>query len=109
MPRLAQLYPNSAHVRDFGLASADDEPVWRQAAAEGFTIVTKDDDFRQRSFLRGPPPKVVWVRLGNCRTADIETTLRARSAEILAFGADAEAALLVLMPELPGETGQDAG
>lgn len=108
MPRLADLYPNSAHVRDFGLGSADDEPIWRHAAAEGFAIVTKDDDFRQRSFLRGPPPKVIWLRLGNCRTTDIEATLRARSAEVLAFGADAEAALLVLVREPSGESGQDA-
>ncbi|MBI2215693.1 MAG: DUF5615 family PIN-like protein [Candidatus Rokubacteria bacterium] len=107
--RLVDLYPNSAHVRDFGLAAADDEPVWRHAAAEGFAIVTKDDDFRQRSFLRGPPPKVVWVQLGNCRTAHVEATLRARSAEVLAFGADPQSALLVLTREPAGETGDDAG
>jgi hypothetical protein len=49
--RLADLYPDSAHVRDLGLAAADDEAVWEHAAARGFTIVTKDDDFRQRSVL----------------------------------------------------------
>ena len=35
---------------------------------EGYTIVTKDADFRQRSFLLGPPPKVIWIGLGNCST-----------------------------------------
>jgi predicted nuclease of predicted toxin-antitoxin system len=30
-------------VRDFGLAAADDEPVWRHAQTKGFTIVTKDE------------------------------------------------------------------
>ncbi|MGH7857159.1 MAG: DUF5615 family PIN-like protein [Candidatus Binatia bacterium] len=93
---LADVYPDSAHVRDFGLEADDDEPVWLHAKAEGFTIVTKDDDFRQRTFLRGSPPKVVWVRLGNCRTAEVEATLRSRAAEVLAFGADPDAALLVL-------------
>ncbi|MGH7572402.1 MAG: DUF5615 family PIN-like protein [Gemmatimonadota bacterium] len=106
--QLADLFPNSAHVRDFGLASAADERVWGHAVAEGFAIVTKDDDFRQRSFLRGPPPKVVWVRLGNCTTADIEKTLRAKYAEVHAFGADAEAALLVLTRE-PLRPQRDAG
>jgi len=100
--RLADLYPGSAHVRDVGLAASDDEPVWRHAAAGGFVIVTKDDDFRQRSFLHGPPPKVVWIRLGNCSTADVEGALRTRSAEVHAFGADPEAALLVLMRERLG-------
>lgn len=99
MARLADLFPDSAHARDLGLASARDEPVWERAAAEGFAIVTKDDDFRQRSFLRGPPPKVVWIRLGNCTTADVEDTLRARTEEMYAFGVDAEAAMLVLTRE----------
>jgi predicted nuclease of predicted toxin-antitoxin system len=94
--RLADLYPGSAHVRDFGLATADDEAVWAHAAAHGFTIVTKDDDFRQRSLLRGAPPRVIWLRVGNCRTADVEAVLRARQPDVLAFAADAEAALLIL-------------
>ena len=93
---LADLYPNSAHVRDFGLHSADDEAIWQHAAAANYTIVTKDDDFRQKSFLRGSPPKVIWVLLGNCRTADVEAVLRARYADILTFEEDGQAALLVL-------------
>ena len=94
--RLADLYPDSAHVRDLGLAAADDEAVWEHAAARGFTIVTKDDDFRQRSLLRGAPPRVIWLRLGNCRTADVEAVLRARVADVLAFARDPDAALLIL-------------
>ena len=46
----------------------------------------------QVSFLRGPPPKVIWIRRGNCTTADIEAFLRSSRTEILAFGAEAEAA-----------------
>ena len=59
-------------------------------------IVTKDDDFRQRGFVRGAPPKVIWVRLGNCTTDEVEAVLRARHTDIFAFGTDATAALLVL-------------
>ena len=53
--RLADLYPGSAHVREVGLARADDEAIWSLAASSGYVIVTKDDDFRQRSLLRGAP------------------------------------------------------
>ena len=88
-------------MRDLGLASADDEAVWARAAADGYAIVTKDDDFRQRSFLRGAPPKVIWVRLGNCRTADVEALLRARHADVEAFAADERAALLLLTRATP--------
>ncbi len=94
--RLTDLYPGSAHVREFGLEAADDEAIWALSASRGFTIVTKDDDFRQRSVLRGAPPWVVWLRLGNCRTSDVEAVLRDRYAEVREFVGDAEAALLIL-------------
>ena len=84
------------HVRDLGLATADDEQIWVHARDSGYLIVTKDDDFRQRSFLRGAPPKVLWTRLGNCSTADVERALRSRVAMILAFANDDTAALLVI-------------
>lgn len=99
-PRLVQvlrdLYPNSSHVREANLQAADDTLVWEHALAHGFAIVTKDDDFRQRSFLFGAPPKVIWIRLGNCTTAEVASVLRSRHRDILAFEADPAAALLLL-------------
>jgi predicted nuclease of predicted toxin-antitoxin system len=53
-------------------------------------------DFHQRAVLHGPPPKVVWIRLGNCTTKKIETLLRMRAADVKAFGEDKGAALLAL-------------
>lgn len=93
---LSEAFPGSAHVRQFGLESADDKAVWDHAAAHGFVIVSQDSDFHQRSFLFGHPPKVVWVRLGNCSTADVEALLRSCAPEILAFEKDDEASFLAL-------------
>lgn len=94
--RLADLYPDAAHVRDFGLERGDDEPVWAHAKSAGFMVVTKDDDFRQRSFVLGHPPKVIWVRLGNCSTSEVEAVLRGRHADLVSFDEDANAAFLLL-------------
>jgi predicted nuclease of predicted toxin-antitoxin system len=47
--------------------------------------------------VRGAPPKVIWVRLGNCTTDEVEAVLRARYPAVVAFGADSDAALFVLM------------
>jgi predicted nuclease of predicted toxin-antitoxin system len=94
--RLQDLYPGTAHVEDLGLGSSDDEAVWQGAKGEGYAIVSKDSDFHQRSFVFGHPPKVVWIRLGNCTTQDIEDILRDRSADLLAFDLDSEASFLVL-------------
>jgi len=93
---LADIYPESNHVREVGLQAASDEAIWDYAAEGGFSIVTKDDDFRQRSFLFGAPPKVIWVRLGNCTTAEIQAVLSDRHSDILEFEDDSTASLLVL-------------
>ncbi len=93
---LADVYPDSAHVRGVGLARAPDERVWQAAIDGGFLVVSKDADFHQRSFLRGHPPKVVWVRLGNCTTDQILELLRNRIKEIERFAADPEACFLAL-------------
>ena len=93
---LASEYPAAVHVRDVGLSAADDQVVWAYAAQHGLTIVSKDSDFQQRALLFGHPPKVIWVRLGNCATAAIAALLRARHGDVLAFEADPIAAFLVL-------------
>jgi predicted nuclease of predicted toxin-antitoxin system len=93
---LADVFPSSVHVRDVGLAAADDVTVWGYAAQHGFAIVSKDADFRQRSFVYGHPPKVVWLRAGNRSTAEIHAIIRAHLSDFAAFDADPTAALLVV-------------
>jgi predicted nuclease of predicted toxin-antitoxin system len=94
--RLADLFPDAAPVRNVNLHAADDRTVWEYARANGFAIVSKDEDFHQRSFLYGAPPKVVWVRLGNCTTTDIEQALRHHHTDLLNFDANEEGAFLIV-------------
>jgi predicted nuclease of predicted toxin-antitoxin system len=89
-------FPGSAHVRDVGLPASTDSAVWEYAAANGFAIVSKDTDFQQRALLYGFPPKVIWIRLGNCTTAAVETVLRSRLSDIQSFEADTMASFLIL-------------
>jgi predicted nuclease of predicted toxin-antitoxin system len=93
---LSSLYPNSVHVRDVNLHTEDDESAWNYAALHGFVLVSKDADFHQRSFAHGAPPKVIWIRLGNCRTNQIEALLHAYVQEVEAFTRDEEATFLAL-------------
>ena len=94
--RLADLLPDAVHARTINLHEADDHTVWGYARANGFAIVSKDEDFHQLSFLYGAPPKVVWVRLGNCTTADIEQALRRHHSDLLYFDANEEGAFLIV-------------
>ena len=94
--RLADLFPGSEHLRNINLHEADDRTVWEYARANGFAVVSKDEDFHQLSFLYGAPPKVVWVRLGNCTTADIEQAIRSHHADVLKFNDNEEGAFLIV-------------
>jgi predicted nuclease of predicted toxin-antitoxin system len=93
---LAAEFPGSDHVRNIGLAAASDTAVWAYAAANGLTIVSKDTDFQQRAARLGSPPKVIWVRLGNCSTAAVAALLRLRQPDLLVFEAHLGASFLAL-------------
>jgi predicted nuclease of predicted toxin-antitoxin system len=93
---LAEEFPGSVHVRELGLSAAADPVVWQYAAENGFLIASKDVDFQQRALLLGFPPKVIWVRLGNCSTADVERLLRSRMSDLIAFEADPTASFLAI-------------
>ncbi|MEO6243936.1 MAG: DUF5615 family PIN-like protein [Opitutaceae bacterium] len=94
--RLSDLFPGSDHVKNLGLTMSDDGMIWRHARDHGFTMVSKDSDFQQLSLFRGAPPKVVWLRVGNCPTRRIETLLRDHSVELHTFEADGLQSLLIL-------------
>lgn len=93
---LAPIYPGSLHVRDVALAPASDPAIWQYAREHGLVIVTKDEDFHRLSVLNGGPPKVIWIRLGNCSTDDIIRLLTERRSDIETFIADGEALVLAL-------------
>lgn len=85
-----------AHVRHRGLAAASDDEVWRFARENGLAIVTKDADFEELAILRGAPPKVVWLRLGNCSTSDVDQALRRHAGQIEAFLNSEDASIFVI-------------
>ena len=94
--RLADVFLGSAHVDRLGLGGATDRAVWEHARLNGFTLVSKDSDFNELSSLFGYPPKVVWVRRGNCTNSQIEQLLRGNSKNLERLWADPESGFLVL-------------
>ncbi len=93
---LRDSFPDSLHVRLLGKGGAADPIVWQLAREHGCLLVTKDEDFHRLSVLRGAPPKVVWLRTGNCATADIVRLLKDRADELLKFEAQGEVTFLEL-------------
>jgi len=73
--RLKNVFPHSSHVMFEELDAVDDLIIWNFAKENEFVIVTKDNDFNELSVLKGFPPKVIWLRTGNCRINQIEDML----------------------------------
>lgn len=97
LPRLlVDLFPDSVHVRAIGLRDETDSIIWSYARDNGFTIVSKDSDFQSRSLLYGHPPKVIWLRVGNCPVKPIEDLLRKYSVAIHTFDQDQSKSYLLL-------------
>jgi predicted nuclease of predicted toxin-antitoxin system len=94
--RLADVYPGSTQTRLLGFARAVDPQIWFYARTQGFVIVSKDDDFAELAILRGAPPKVVWLRIGNCSSAAVERLLRANVDAITELVNDPERVVLEL-------------
>lgn len=90
-------YPQSLHVKDVGLASAADATVWTYAKEQALVIVSKDADFRHLGFTYGQPPKMIWIRRGNCSTREIERLLRRHHDSIRVFHGDEQEVVLVLV------------
>ncbi len=63
---LASLGEEAIHVLDVGLLDASDSAIWDFALKSDWIIITKDDDFQFRASVTAQPPKIIWVRVGNC-------------------------------------------
>jgi predicted nuclease of predicted toxin-antitoxin system len=82
---LADLYPNSQHVFPLKMDQDDDILIWEYAVQNEYVIVTCDSDYNDLSLVRGFPPKVIWIRRGNCSTKEIESILRSSTQDIQEF------------------------
>jgi predicted nuclease of predicted toxin-antitoxin system len=94
--RLSELFPGSTHVETLRLGRALDKVVWEYARQHNLVIVSKDADFSDLSLLWGFPPKVIWIRRGNCSTQDIERLLRDNYKAICTLFDDQETGILTL-------------
>ena len=93
---LSEPFPGSEHVRNLGLDSGtSDGEIFEYAREHGFTILSKDSDFRQLSFVRGAPPKVVWLRVGNCTVGELREMLRTHVEQLRLFDAASESFLII--------------
>ena len=77
-------------ARDLGLLRADDPVIFEAARAAGVDIVmSKDRDFAGLVERLGPPPRVIWLTVGNSSNRNLRRVLLATmndALELLAQG-----------------------
>ena len=96
LSRLDDAFDGSTHVTAAGLEQATDRDVWAYARQHDFVVVSKDSDFNDLAFVHGPPPKVVWLRVGNASTDAIAALINTAADTIAHFCADEADAVLTL-------------
>ena len=95
--KLKDVFQDIKHVDRIGLGGASDSEVWQHAKEHGYILVSKDSDFYDKSVLFSYPPKVVWIRRGNCSNKTIELILRNKVTVIEAFNDNLEVSFMQLL------------
>ena len=92
--KVKDIFPKSTHVMLKNLDESSDIDVWEYAKKYNFTILTKDSDFNDLAIYRGTPPKVIWLKIGNCKITTIETVIRENQNTIKSFLSDKNSSIL---------------
>ena len=56
------------HVLDVDLADASDTDIWEHASRDDSVVISKDEDFLYLANAHSAKARLIWIRLGNCRT-----------------------------------------
>lgn len=100
---LDDVFPGSTHTLTLGFGQTPDIEVYRYAANNGFTILTKDSDYDALSGRYGAPPKVILLKVGNMLSAELRQFVTERKVDFAAFvsATDDDRILRVRPPRRP--------
>jgi predicted nuclease of predicted toxin-antitoxin system len=94
--KLKDIFPDIIHIKDVSLEAASYEEVWLYAKLNSFILISKDSDFIEKAVIKGHPPKIIWIKTGNCPTDQIEMLVRKNRKIIEEFIADKENSVLTI-------------
>ena len=84
--RIQLVFPEVEHVKTLGLMTANDFSIFMYARQNGYdAILTLDEDYSNLQLTHGIPPKIIWLRVGNCSTNTLAQIMLANADTIYAF------------------------
>jgi predicted nuclease of predicted toxin-antitoxin system len=90
---LSSVFPGSVHVSKEDSIKSDIE-IFQYAKRNDFTILTFDEDFYDLQLIKGFPPKIIWLRVGNINNLSLLNKIISKKTEIEAFELNSEAGIL---------------
>ncbi|MBV8810089.1 MAG: DUF5615 family PIN-like protein [Acidobacteriaceae bacterium] len=96
VPKLLSLFSELAHVGDVGLRQAHDQAIWNWATANGYAIVTSDNDFVEMSQRFGWPPKLIHIEHCDFPFRVVEDMLRRSAVRLSEFEKDKTSGVFVI-------------
>ena len=72
---LSENFAESSTVKSEGLIDKSDFEIWTFAKQNNFIVVSQDNDFYDILHLKGAPPKLIILRIGNTTTTKIAQLL----------------------------------
>ena len=72
---LDETFPDCKHVSNVRLNGKSDLDIWNYAQVNNYIIVSFDADFYDLAVIKGIPPKIIWLRMGNTTTLNISHNL----------------------------------
>jgi predicted nuclease of predicted toxin-antitoxin system len=89
-PHIAESFgTDCVALRDLGLRDAEDSEIFFKCRDANAILFTKDRDFVDLVARHGPPPQVLWIRIGNCSNEELRRMLErsfAQAVELFSSG-----------------------
>lgn len=74
---------DAVHVLDCQMEATPDGDIWKYATEQGRIVVSKDEDFFHLANRPADTGRLLWVRIGNCRTVALLARFEAEWEAIL--------------------------
>jgi len=86
VPQIAFLFDELVHVKTLGWIDWNDHEIFMSARNLKYdAVITLDEDFNKLLLQHGTPPKVIWLKTGNCSTIQLTGVILAHKEVILNF------------------------
>jgi predicted nuclease of predicted toxin-antitoxin system len=89
VPQIESLFDFLTHVKFLGWIDWNDHDIFMTARDQKYdAVITLDEDFNKLLLQHGTPPKIIWIKTGNCSTSKLVEVITTHGQIILDFLSD---------------------